>query len=302
MKNIFRYPFFLIIALILDRVIVSVTQIDAVQSLRPLLILLATTFVAALVVKRFIKDWHRTDFIIFMVMLMLVVYRSLYGLFKASFPFYADILGLLLIPLMIWLYSFMISDRVWKSIKDPARLTYYFNLVLSLLLIFQAIRFVGFINNLITSSKQAPFSAIPPLSQPIHLHPASRPDIYVIILDSYGREDVLQKVYGYDNSQFLSALEQRGFYVPTENHSNYIETPFAMAALWNFDYEIPWNSSGDYAQYVTAPIQNNRVFQLLKEIGYTTISFDGSASYTQIPNADVFFSDFVPLNKFESFL
>ena len=302
MKKIFRYPFLLLVAWILDRVIVSVAQIDAIQSLRPLFILLGIVFCTALVIQRFIKEWHRTDFIIFMIILMLIVYQSLYGLFKRDLEAYADLLGLLLIPLMALLYSYIISNRVWKSIKDPGRLTYYFNFVFSLLLIFQAARFVGIAHSLLTENTQVPLSAIPPLSKEIHLSSALRPDIYVIVLDGYGRKDVLQKVYGYDNSQFLSTLKQRGFYVPTENHSNYIETPFAMAALWNFDYEIPWNSSGDYAQYVTTPIQNNRVFQLLKEIGYTTVSFDGSASYTQIQSADVFFSDFVPLNKFESFL
>jgi hypothetical protein len=140
------------------------------------------------------------------------------------------------------------------------------------------------------------------LTKAIHLNSTTKPDIYIIILDGYGRKDVLQKIYGYDNSSFLNALGQRGFYVATENHSNYIETPFAMAALWNFDYEIPWDSTGDYAQYVTDPIQNNRVFHLLKEISYKTVSFDGLASYTQIQGADVFLSDFVPINKFESYL
>ena len=302
MKKIFRYPILLMFAWILDRVIVSITQIDAMQSLRPLFILIGVSLVAGLILQRFIQDWYRTDFIIFMVMLMLIVYQPLYGLFKAKLPGYADPLGLLLIPLLAWLYSYMIGDRVWKSIKEPAQLTYYLNLIFSLLLIFQVVRFVAFIPSFPTNRTQVPLSAIPPLREEIHLDPASRPDIYVIILDGYGRKDVLQKIYGYDNSQFLSALEQRGFYVATENHSNYIETPFAMDALWNFDYVIPWNSSGDYARYVSDPIQNNRVFSLLKEIGYTTVSFDGEASYTQIQNADVFLSDFVPLNKFESFL
>jgi hypothetical protein len=124
----------------------------------------------------------------------------------------------------------------------------------------------------------------------------------VIILDGYGRKDVLQDIYDYDNSAFLDALEQRGFYVASENHSNYVQTPFAISSLLNFDYIIPWRASKGYAQYVTGPVQNNRVFQLLKAVGYTTVSFDGSASYTQIRTADVFLTGFVPLNKFEAYL
>jgi hypothetical protein len=310
MKRIIPYPFLLTISIILDRVIASIAQIDAAQSLQPLFIVLISVFVAALLVQRFVKDWRRTDFIIFMVMIMLLVYEALYDVFKTSFPPNADLLGLLLIPLMIWLYALIISRRVWKSIGNPARLTSYFYMVFSMLLILQVVRFVGSVNDLLLGdSHQSTVSAIPPLSKPIHLSRGAQPDIYVIVLDGYGRADVLQKIYNYDNSQFLNALQQRGFYVATENHSNYIETPFAMAALWNFDYVIPWNPAGGYpkyvtgpAQYITDPIENNRVFNLLKEAGYTTVSFDGSADYTQIQTADIFLSDFVPISKFDSFL
>src|SRR5207253_1118682 len=37
-------------------------------------------------------------------------------------------------------------------------------------------------------------------------HPARRPDIYYIVLDSYGRGDVLKEIYGYDNTPFLEGL------------------------------------------------------------------------------------------------
>lgn len=303
MKKLVSYPLLLTTAIILDRVLASITQIDATQSIQPLLILLGTTFISALLVQQFIKDWRRTDFIIFMVMIMLIFYGVIYDFFKATFPARADVLGLLLIPLMIWLYSFMISKRIWKSIGNPTQLTSYFYVVFSLLLVFQVVRFASTIkDNLFSLSNQTTQRAIPPLSKPIHLRPDSQPDIYVIILDGYGRKDVLQKIYDYDNSPFLDALQQRGFYVATDNHSNYIETPFAMAALWNFDYLTPWDSSGDYTKYIMDPIENNRVFPLLKEAGYTTVSFDGSAEYTQIQSADVFLSDFVPLSQFDSFL
>lgn len=45
---------------------------------------------------------------------------------------------------------------------------------------------------------------------------APRPDIYYIILDAYGRGDVLQQLYGHDNAAFLECLGQKGFYVATE--------------------------------------------------------------------------------------
>src|SRR5690349_5391208 len=125
MKKLISYPLLLTTAIVLDRVLDSITQIDAVQSLQPLFVLLAGTFVSALLVQQFIKDWRRTDFIIFMVMIMLIVYGAIYDFFKATFSAQADVLGLLLIPLMICLYGFMVSKRIWKSIGNPAQLTGY---------------------------------------------------------------------------------------------------------------------------------------------------------------------------------
>ncbi|MDP2776344.1 MAG: hypothetical protein Q8O48_01770, partial [Anaerolineales bacterium] len=43
--------------------------------------------------------------------------------------------------------------------------------------------------------------------------PQYPPDVYYIILDSYTREDFLEMVYDYDNSEFVEALQERGFYV-----------------------------------------------------------------------------------------
>ena len=46
---------------------------------------------------------------------------------------------------------------------------------------------------------------------------STRPDIYYIILDAYGRADVLKDLYNYDNSQFVDWLNQKGFYVARES-------------------------------------------------------------------------------------
>jgi len=42
-------------------------------------------------------------------------------------------------------------------------------------------------------------------------------DVYYIILDGYGRKDVLQEYFDYDNSEFINFLRNQGFYVPKKN-------------------------------------------------------------------------------------
>ncbi len=65
---------------------------------------------------------------------------------------------------------------------------------------------------------------------------ASQPDIYYIILDGYGREDAIQKYFGFSNHPFISALRQRGFYVADQSRSNYCQTELSLASSLNEDF------------------------------------------------------------------
>jgi hypothetical protein len=302
MKHIIHYPIFFLIAIILNRIIVSSTQISPVQGMRALLVLLVLAGISSVIMYQRTKDWYRTDFLIAAFLAVLMSYQSVYRWAKHQSIEYADILGLVLIPCFGWLYFFITDPKRWKLIRKPSQISAYFNLVFAFLLAFQLVQFGLDIHVLGSSPVNTRITAIPPLGEEIHLDPTTRPDIYVIVLDGYGRQDVLREIYGYDNSEFLNELKERGFYVAGESHSNYVQTPYAVASLMNFDYAQPWRSSSDYAQYLLEPIQNNRVFQLLNGIGYTTVSFEGTASYTQIQDSDVFYSSFLPLNKFETFL
>jgi hypothetical protein len=134
MKRVVPYPLLLIIAIVLDRVAISSTQIDAAQSLRPLIILLLLAGITMVLIQQIVKDWHYTNFIMFMVPVVLLVYRSLYGLLKINLPQQADYLALALIPLLGAIYTIAVSRRVWLSIRNPAQVTYYFSLVFTLLL------------------------------------------------------------------------------------------------------------------------------------------------------------------------
>ncbi len=62
------------------------------------------------------------------------------------------------------------------------------------------------------------------------------PDIYYIILDGYGRGDVLEEFYSYNNNQFLNQLKEKGFYVADKAKTNYMQTPLSFASSLNFSY------------------------------------------------------------------
>jgi len=108
-------------AIVLDRVVISSTQIELSQSLRVLIILLSSASLAMLVIQYFIRDWHHTQFIVLMVPVASITYRSFYRFLKTSFPFQATSLGIGLMLVLGLLYAILVRRSVWKSVRNPAR-------------------------------------------------------------------------------------------------------------------------------------------------------------------------------------
>ena len=83
------------------------------------------------------------------------------------------------------------------------------------------------------------------------------PDIYYIILDGYGRADVLRDLYGFDNSKFLDFLRSKGFYVAEQSRANYIQTFQSLGSTLNLGY------LDDLLRTVKETSVNRQVFQRL---------------------------------------
>jgi hypothetical protein len=302
MKRVISYPLLFTTAVILDRVAISSTQMEFSQSLRTLVILFLLTTITTFTIQYFVKDWQHTHFIVLMLPVAFIAYRPLFNLLKTHFPQQANDLGIALSILFGMLYIVVVYRKVWTSFRNPARLTFYFNLVFTFLLFFQLIKLGEGGYRMLASVGHPKTTALPAFDHELQLKKGSNPDIYVIVLDGYARQDVLQNIYGEDNSEFIDGLAKRGFYVASDSHSNYTMTAYAMASFWNLEHIQPWDSIPEYEQYLFQPIQNNLVFHSLDALGYTTVSFEGELSYVQIKNSDVYLSKFLPLNNFETLL
>jgi hypothetical protein len=110
-------------------------------------------------------------------------------------------------------------------------------------------------------------------------HPASgnTPDIYYLIFDRYGSGENLTANYGFDNSPFLDALRDRGFYVADKAHANYIKTPLSLVSSLNMEYldgdelqaeAVSGKDSGVIHRQLRGPL---RVPSELKKLGYRHI-------------------------------
>lgn len=102
------------------------------------------------------------------------------------------------------------------------------------------------------------------------------PDIYFLIVDAYGREDVLKNLYDYDNGDFLMNLEKMGMVVVDDARSNYAQTFFSLAATLNMEHvNYLGEQMGKNSTDVEVPfgmIENNKVAQILKNKGYRVIN------------------------------
>ncbi len=64
------------------------------------------------------------------------------------------------------------------------------------------------------------------------LEASVRPHIIHIMLDAYNRDDVLAREYGFDNSDFLDALEERGFRIARAATTPYNQTSLSLSATF----------------------------------------------------------------------
>ena len=121
--------------------------------------------------------------------------------------------------------------------------------------------------------------------------PAEAPHIFYVVLDSYARQDVLAEEYGLDNSPFLDALRERGFFVASRSESNYPATVSSLTSALNMSYldEISASVRLDGDLWVASrAIGHNLVARILREKGYSFVAFANGIGITEAGEADVF--------------
>lgn len=104
-----------------------------------------------------------------------------------------------------------------------------------------------------------------------------KPDVYYIILDGYGRADVLEEIYGYDNRDLCAFLQRKGFFLAQRSQSNYGQSALSLASSLNMTYldfltEELGSDSSDRMP-LTRLVQKSAVRRFLEDQGYSVIAF-----------------------------
>ena len=126
------------------------------------------------------------------------------------------------------------------------------------------------------------------------VRPVTPPDVYLFLLDSYGRADLLQQAYGFDNGDFLNGLRERGFFVAECSQSNYVRTEISLASSLNMQYlqELSDKFSPDTTRrgLLWDSLKHNAVRYNFESMGYETITVDTEFEWLNIKDSDHFLS------------
>jgi hypothetical protein len=105
------------------------------------------------------------------------------------------------------------------------------------------------------------------------------PDIYVLLLDGYARDDVLQQEFGYDNRPFLERLVDLGFAVDTTSNSNYTYSALTFTSFLEVGYvrdaSVGSVHDSELRDRIHAALRNGRAASALHRAGYEIVGTAG---------------------------
>jgi hypothetical protein len=280
-------------------------QVEVRDGFRSLLVSLLFSLVLLLFSRIIAGEWDRAGAVSAVLIVLFVSYGHLYTAIK-NYEVFGVIVGRHRYLVIIWVALAVLGLR-W-SLKKPPRipsLSASLNLAGLVLLIYPTYQVVSYAIASQANPEQVVEAQVVQAKQyGIETTPGQTPpDVYYIILDAYGRSDILQKNVGYDNSAILDELRGLGFYVVDCAQSNYSKTDLSLSSSMNLDYVSNLVDSANPESSDRLPlwklIKNNEVKAVFESLGYTTVAFDTGYDFTEVESSDIYYS--TPQKGFNGF-
>lgn len=284
----------------------NANEIPPEQVIRPILVLIAASVLINYLLFLYFKNQHRSALMTSLLIFWGIYFGHVYR-FASNFQQFRDIPQARTVALALWtiaLGSFALPN-VWRVFTNPALLTKALNissaalLIVPLIILSMVVRETA-IQKKIMEQRQA--------GQDINLTAGldNDPDIYYIIVDGYGRADMLSKYYEYDNSSLTNYLNDKGFYVAENSQSNYMMTHLSLSSSLNFEYlddlQDDFGKSANRGPY-SYMIANNRLREYLSARGYQFVNIESVAMFVRLRDADIYLShSSSPFNELELLL
>lgn len=281
------FPFLFVLFVVLNALFTNLEQIDHILAVRPLLVLLGAAAAGLTLLYLVLRDWHYAGYLVFLFLAFIFLFGHISYVLTNWLEMNTEPARLGLLAAWTVLIAFLSRRRLWKRLGGAARVTPGLNLFLALALLVQ---FVSLIPQLVQygllALRQVDTKQTIQAEENLQLDCSRRPDIYYIILDAYGRDDVVEQQYGADTRPFIEFLSEKGFVVAGESHSNYTQTIYSIASSLNLRYIDPEPPGISGAKYFSNLINDNLLIELLDQCGYETIAFETSFFITNHMHVD----------------
>lgn len=269
----------------------NIEEVRPDVAVRALLVSLAVSALLYAGLAVLLKNRGKAAVLTSWILILFFTYGHIYGSLKTS-----EVLGMtlgrhrLLAPL--WL-ALLLLGALWivrtrRNLSEFNRFMNWMSVLILVVPVYQIARFeVG--------TALAPQEAVAAQDAGLQLpEDGPPPDIYYIVLDAYSRDDTMRDHYKYDNTPFLEALEDMGFYVGRCSRSNYGQTLLSLTSSLNFttiqDLGEPYTPGNESRVGLPALIRHSRTRAALENLGYEIVAFETGFSWTQIKDADRYLS------------
>ena len=268
----------------------NISQVRYTAGIRPLIISAALAVLLFLLFRLVYKNWHRAAFATAEFTVLFYTYGQAFDQIQKKWkvpylPIWLGVLWMVLLVLALVLAGW--SRANFRGVALALN-------IISLGLVLYTASQVGLAVPSGGKQSDKPADSHAPV-QALHIPKGQTPpDIYYIILDSYGRSDLLASNLQYDNSAFISDLRKTGFYIANCSQSNYPRTDVSLGSSLNMDYLqnlndkfVPKNK--DRSQ-LWQSILHSTVSYELESAGYKSVAFASGFAFTEMTSADVYLS------------
>lgn len=240
--------------------------------------------------KIWIKDSKKTTLLSTFFFFMFFSFGHIFDYNSSFFKFLKETIIIwnynLLIPL--WVIFFIIGTCIIKKMsKEKVNLLFTIQKIVTTVLLgsslFTLMHFAFVKQSIQEKSLISSYSDDPSIK---------KPNIYYIILDEYGREDILKEIYDLNISNFTHFLKSKNFFIADKSCSNYSITMLSIPSSLKMDYLdiIPTDRSktmNNCLYSCSSEIENSQLFYFLKQNDYKVFNISNDMTFTaHIKKAD----------------
>jgi hypothetical protein len=282
------HPFLISIYAVVGLLSENISEVSLNVASRLLVVLILATASLLVLLRTITKDWERSGLILSFLLMLFYTYGHVYIFLNKEI---GTVGGLYFFRhrflIVIWVAAALIGILFINRTKNVLPLTQFANISSIAMLLFPVYNIISYTieENVTRVALQAqPQTFMASANQ-------SDPDVYFIVLDAYGRADVLQELFDLDNSDFIDQLQHMGFYVASCSQSNYAHTRLSLASTLNMDYIQNFDPAlkPDSINIDVKPyLVDSQVRSLFENLGYSTVAFYTEFQWLNWQDADYF--------------